>query len=239
MKQIATLIDAPDELSRAGLSGALTGTRYKPVGVKGGWKAVAGSGEPMPGIVILVLSGMIKDVAALSKKIEGMAELSKVVVLADCCEANLVRHALCAGTSAFLPRSVAVDTLIQALNLAVDGKIIISSQIAREALHNQEVDAEPKRTDSPEPATAPERPGRLSLREIDIVKRLVHGESNKHISRLLDISETTVKVHVKSILRKIRRSNRTQAAIWGLDHFPAAPGTGPSAMSNALNQGVA
>jgi two-component system nitrate/nitrite response regulator NarL len=72
----------------------------------------------------------------------------------------------------------------------------------------------------------------LSLREIDIVKRLMHGESNKQISRLLDISETTVKVHVKAILRKIRRSNRTQAAIWGLDHFPAAPGTGPSAMSS-------
>lgn len=235
MKQIIiTLIDAPDEFSRAGLSSVLAGTRYKTLWVKGGWKAVGDPGQPTPGIVILVLSGAIKDVAALSKKIEATAELSKVVVLADCCEANLIRRILYAGGSAFLSLSVAVDTLIQALNLAVDGKIVIPAQFVHEVFHNCEIRSGAKRIDNLEPAT-PGRPGGLSLREIDIVKRLVHGESNKQISRLLDISETTVKVHVKAILRKIRRSNRTQAAIWGLDHFPAAPGTGLSSMSNALN----
>jgi two-component system nitrate/nitrite response regulator NarL len=68
------------------------------------------------------------------------------------------------------------------------------------------------------------RVDRLSSREIEILKRLVHGEPNKQISRRLDISETTVKVHVKAILRKIRVSNRTQAAIWGLDNLFGANG---------------
>jgi two-component system nitrate/nitrite response regulator NarL len=169
--------------------------------------------------VILVLSGTINNVDVVAKKIEAMAKRSKVIVLADCCEANLVRRALCAGGSAFLPRSIAGDTLIQTLNLAVDGEVVFPSKILGEVFACRELSSEPKHNDNSEAATPSERPGRLSLREIDILKRLVQGDSNKQISRQLDISETTVKVHVKAILRKIRVRNRTQAAIWGLDHL--------------------
>jgi two-component system, NarL family, nitrate/nitrite response regulator NarL len=55
---------------------------------------------------------------------------------------------------------------------------------------------------------------RLSERETAILMRLMHGASNKVIARELDIAEATVKVHVKSVLRKIRVKNRTQAATW-------------------------
>jgi two-component system, NarL family, nitrate/nitrite response regulator NarL len=58
----------------------------------------------------------------------------------------------------------------------------------------------------------------LSLREIDIIRRIVEGDSNKHIARRLDIAEATVKAHVKTILRKIGVSNRTQAAIWAMNN---------------------
>jgi two-component system, NarL family, nitrate/nitrite response regulator NarL len=56
----------------------------------------------------------------------------------------------------------------------------------------------------------------LSEREQQIVDRLARGLSNKHIARELEISEATVKVHVKSLLRKIRMNNRTQVAIWAM-----------------------
>jgi two-component system nitrate/nitrite response regulator NarL len=216
---IPTLIEAPDELSRAGVLGVLAGARYKPVVVKGGWEAVVASGKTVPGLVILVLSGTINNIDAVSRKIEAMAKQSKVIILSDCCEAHLVRRALCAGGSAFLQRSIAGDTLIQTLNLAMDGEVVFPSQILGEVFTCSELGSEPKRNDNIETMTPSERPGRLSLREIDILKRLVHGDSNKQISRQLDISETTVKVHVKAILRKIRVRNRTQAAIWGLDHL--------------------
>ena len=45
---------------------------------------------------------------------------------------------------------------------------------------------------------------------------LVHGESNKLIARQLGITEATVKVHLKAVLRKLNVSNRTQAAIWAV-----------------------
>lgn len=54
----------------------------------------------------------------------------------------------------------------------------------------------------------------LSPREKSILKLVMGGESNKQIARTLDITESTVKVHIKTILRKIDVKNRTQAAIW-------------------------
>ena len=59
---------------------------------------------------------------------------------------------------------------------------------------------------------------RLSERESQILDGLVKGYANKVIARRCDISEATVKVHMKSILRKIRVGNRTQAAIWAIEH---------------------
>jgi two-component system nitrate/nitrite response regulator NarL len=58
----------------------------------------------------------------------------------------------------------------------------------------------------------------LSEREREILHCLVSGHPNKVIARQLGIAETTVKVHVKVVLRKVRALNRTQAAIWALNN---------------------
>ncbi|MGE0751290.1 MAG: LuxR C-terminal-related transcriptional regulator [Variibacter sp.] len=220
MKHIVpTLIVAPDELSRAGLLGILAGARYRPIAGKGGWDAIVVSGKPLPAIVILILSGMMTEPAAVASQIETMAARSKVVVLADQCDAKLVRGAVCAGAAAYLPRSVSAGVLVQTLDLVLEGEVIFPASIARGVFTCGTVEPEQNRTNGPDRSAPTERISRLSSREIEILKRLVHGDSNKQISRQLDISETTVKVHVKAILRKVRVSNRTQAAIWGLDHL--------------------
>jgi two-component system, NarL family, nitrate/nitrite response regulator NarL len=59
----------------------------------------------------------------------------------------------------------------------------------------------------------------LSDREKQILRCLAVGQSNKLIARELGIAETTVKVHVKSVLRKMKVANRTQAAVWALSSF--------------------
>jgi two-component system, NarL family, nitrate/nitrite response regulator NarL len=80
--------------------------------------------------------------------------------------------------------------------------------------------ASPPAADEPEPPpgreeqAAPER--QLSKREAAILSLLVQGTPNKSIAYKLQITEATVKVHVKAILRKIRVQNRTQAAIWAM-----------------------
>ena len=59
----------------------------------------------------------------------------------------------------------------------------------------------------------------LSRRETAILRTLTEGASNKIIARKLVITESTVKVHMKAILRKLRLQNRTQAAIWARTHL--------------------
>ena len=58
----------------------------------------------------------------------------------------------------------------------------------------------------------------MSARELEILKFLVAGDSNKAIARTCHLAESTVKIHLKTILRKIRVRNRTQAAIWAIQH---------------------
>jgi DNA-binding CsgD family transcriptional regulator len=60
---------------------------------------------------------------------------------------------------------------------------------------------------------------RLSEREKNILHLLTEGASNKIIANRIDITEATVKVHIKSCLRKLRLHNRTQAAIWASRHL--------------------
>jgi two-component system, NarL family, nitrate/nitrite response regulator NarL len=65
----------------------------------------------------------------------------------------------------------------------------------------------------------------LSRREMDVLCCLMAGYSNKLIARQLDLSEATVKVHVKAILRKLKVGNRTQAAMWGTARRVSGPTT--------------
>jgi DNA-binding NarL/FixJ family response regulator len=75
---------------------------------------------------------------------------------------------------------------------------------------------------------------RLSNREWQILSGLVKGHANKVIARDCNITEATVKVHMKSILRKIRVDNRTQAAVWALEN-----GSTPQELAERLSSAVA
>jgi two-component system nitrate/nitrite response regulator NarL len=75
---------------------------------------------------------------------------------------------------------------------------------------------------------------RLSTREWQILSGLVKGHANKVIARDCNITEATVKVHMKSILRKIRVDNRTQAAVWALEN-----GSTPQELTERLSSAVA
>ena len=63
----------------------------------------------------------------------------------------------------------------------------------------------------PDPAPA------LTPREEDVLREIARGASNKEIARTLDIAETTVKIHVQHILRKLELSSRVQAAVYAAD----------------------
>jgi two-component system nitrate/nitrite response regulator NarL len=67
----------------------------------------------------------------------------------------------------------------------------------------------------------------LSQREEEILKNVVRGHSNKMIARACGVTDATIKVHMKSILRKLRVANRTQAAVWALERGYGAEANHP------------
>jgi two-component system nitrate/nitrite response regulator NarL len=66
--------------------------------------------------------------------------------------------------------------------------------------------------------------GEFSRRELEVLRCLVDGCSNKAIARRMDIAETTVKIYVRRILSKTQSSNRTQAVLWAIDRLEKAKG---------------
>ncbi len=79
----------------------------------------------------------------------------------------------------------------------------------------------------------------LSERERQVINGLIKGESNKTIARAFGIAEATVKVHMKAILRKVPCSNRTQVAIWALEHIDVFRAPRMNGASVALSLGLA
>ena len=59
---------------------------------------------------------------------------------------------------------------------------------------------------------------KLTQREVEILKQIANGKSNKAIGNALDITEGTVKVHVKNLLKKLELKTRVEAAIWAMEH---------------------
>jgi len=145
-----------------------------------------------------------------------------IVMVGDSGKRDLVSTALKSGATSFIDENVTASTLIRELELIAQGEPVISILILKRLLGHQSAPpcdeaaaGEPQERDAEEAGSKPH----LSDREAVILKALVQGTSNKVIASRLNITEATVKVHVKAILRKIRVRNRTQAAIWALRRY--------------------
>jgi two-component system, NarL family, nitrate/nitrite response regulator NarL len=114
-----------------------------------------------------------------------------------------------AALSGVLTYDLSLTAFVRSLRLICLGERVFPRDLAMER--------RPQGLSSPEPQSDGVR---LSPREKEILSHLLAGHSNKLIARELGITEATVKVHLKSVLRKIRVENRTQAAIWALANLP-------------------
>src|SRR5262245_33872677 len=167
----------------------------------------------------------------LVRKITRSNQAIRMVIIAASQVANDVVRALNAGACGFLRQDITGDQLLKSLELIVTGQTVIYPQFwittSQEARHDPLTDGA-NGAESVAAATCermaeslPGRglPGGLSSRELAILRTLMEGASNKVIARRLVITEATVKVHMKAILRKLRLQNRTQAAIWARNYL--------------------
>jgi two-component system nitrate/nitrite response regulator NarL len=133
----------------------------------------------------------------------------KIVMMGNDCDSTIVAKAFRVGIDGYVSKETSCDSLVEMMKLVALGEKLVPSQVVFD-LAGLAVQLKWNDTDGIiEDAN-------ISAREVEILQGLIRGDPNKIISRRLDITEATVKVHVKSILRKLHVANRTQAAIWAV-----------------------
>jgi two-component system nitrate/nitrite response regulator NarL len=228
-----TYILQSDDLFREGLRLLLSGTCFRPHGCAIEFDDL--TDVPRDRTTLFIVGA---KQAVICRKIRDQYPLALIVAMADESNPRSLAAALENGANAALFSSVSPSALVSTLRALTDGKLIlIDARLWSRELQPKAEEAPlallQHRTSPPLQNDLPWDEGHalkhLSSRELAILKRIVQGESNKHIARFFTITEPTVKAHVKAILRKIGANNRTQAAIWGLNHklFENVNGTPP------------
>ncbi|WNO54216.1 response regulator transcription factor [Stakelama saccharophila] len=147
------------------------------------------------------------DIRGLQARYPG----SRIVLLAENFDFDNMVAAFRAGAHGYIVKDIPCESLVGSLQLVALGERVLPGALVDRLPSSPAIG-------SALPAASGEIQELLSDREIEILRCLVIGYPNKLISRRLDISEATVKVHVKAILRKLKVQNRTQAAIYALHH---------------------
>ncbi|HNW03436.1 MAG TPA: response regulator [Burkholderiaceae bacterium] len=126
--------------------------------------------------------------------------------------------ALQAGADGYLLKTVESDQLCDAIVKVLAGESVISPEMMTKfvaVFRAKGPTTTNGGTPAPAPANSPESGmDTLSAREREILAFIARGDSNKVIARALDIAETTVKVHVQHILRKLQLTSRVQVAVY-------------------------
>lgn len=165
-----------------------------------------GNAEPD---LIVVDSHSDTEALAICRQLHEKYPTSHIVLMADGYSIENVALAFSAGVDGYLVKAISCEPLGGALRLVALGEKVMPSQ-AVESL------VDPMWRTSNAHWNTGKLDLNLSDREVEILRCLVSGDANKIIARRLDITEATVKVHIKAILRKLRVMNRTQAAIWAV-----------------------
>jgi len=111
---------------------------------------------------------------------------------------------LAAGASGFIPKSSSAQVMVSALKLMLAGGFYLPPQL----LNPAQVGSRSEHPERPGKGAAP-----LTARQLDVLRLLAAGKSNKLICRELNLGEGTVKVHIAAIFRALNVSNRTEAAL--------------------------
>ncbi len=161
--------------------------------------------------LILIENADPRAIAADAKALHLPFPDVRVAILADVFDLGALLGAIRAGVDGFIVADMNCQSLIESLKLVAMGERLLPSQLADNMpMHLSKLDQGP-------PGEALARSS-FSPVEVEVMQCLVFGYPNKSIARRLEISEAAVKVHVKAVLRKIRVTNRTQAAIWAAHH---------------------
>jgi len=141
----------------------------------------------------------------------------KVVMLTVSESADDLAKALSRGASGYLLKTMDGSDLVDAIRRVCEGQSVVSPEMTGKLVAAyREAMATPDAPVEPAPPSEPASTAKLSPRERDILREIAKGDSNKEIARTLQIAETTVKIHVQNIFRKLGLTSRVQAAVYAV-----------------------
>jgi NarL family two-component system response regulator LiaR len=159
-----------------------------------------------PDVVLLDLVMPGLDGLGVLNALNGEPRRPAVIVLTSYADEHKAMEAMRAGALSYLPKTTPGDRVTEAVRAAATGGSVLAPTVAAALVHRWR---------------EREREGpleRLSAREREVLVELSRGRSNREIARSLSLGEQTVKSRVSSILTKLDLQDRTQAAIFGLQH---------------------
>jgi len=214
MNPIRILIVDDHTLFRSGIKLVLQRHEgFEVVGEAGdGLEGIKRAKQLKPDVVLLDLHMPgIGGLEALRVLVEDVPE-TKVVMLTVSEDAEDLLDTLRAGARGYLLKNIDTEFLVESIQRAARGESVMSPLIAHKL-------ADSLRSAPRDNAAVGEvSPGKLSPREREIIVMVARGASNKEIALKLNLAESTIKIHVQGILRKLHLAKRVQAAVYAVEH---------------------
>jgi len=199
-------------LFRVGLEGLLASRGIEIVAsVNSGQECLRLIEELTPDVTLLDMRMPGIDGLSVLKTIREHTQELPVVMLTTSTEEKDLLESLRAGAQGYLLKDMEPDELVLALRDIVNGKTVVAPDLA--PILARAVQGKPAEEIEKEPSPFAE----LTPRETEILGLLAEGQSNKAIARNLGISDGTVKLHVKAILRKLDVHSRVEAAVMAVE----------------------
>ncbi len=171
-----------------------------------GVEAVSLAAELKPDVILLDLVMPEMDGIEATRRIRLADPGARILILSSFSNDDNVLPAIRAGAMGYVLKDIDPDELAEALRETYRGKSRLHPDIAQKLIaHVQE--------DEPDGDPASDPLGELTARELDVLKHIAQGKSNREIAVTLSISPMTVKTHVSNLLGKLHLADRTQAAI--------------------------
>jgi two-component system nitrate/nitrite response regulator NarL len=168
-------------------------------------------GDAPPDVLILVgaLPSNSDEISALGSVRETVPNLRIIVFAEERADPTFLRRLISIGVDALLPTDLSAEILVQSIRLVLLGEGFMFTEYVRRLLEREVlIDAS--------------MPG-LTPRELEIISFVAEGQSNKTIAGWLNLTEASVKVQIRKLLRKLGTTNRTQAAIWAVERGLVQP----------------